>query len=333
MSKDQASGIIENLYRDLEAGDEITVAFQGGEPVLAGLSWFEHFIEGMESRRGKVKVNYALQTNGLLIDTDWAEFLHANNFLTGLSLDLLERFHDANRQDVTGQGTWERCRKAQNFLEEANAQYNILTVLTNEIAAEPDKVWNAIRRENIRFIQFIPCLNEMDSDSFSPLTLRPSRFASFYTRLYRHWLEELEGGNHISVKLFDDTMDIFFRGIPSVCGSGGHCHVQFVVEADGSVYPCDFYVLDQYRIGNLTQETLSEIFNHPVMGAFIKGEEPAAFCDSCPYFRFCGGGCKRMRGTMYYQPPSPICGYRLFLDKCLPSMEQAARPFFEAGGL
>lgn len=333
MTQERTERIIENLYRTWNPGDEITIAFQGGEPTLAGLPWFEHFAGIIETRQEKIKVNYALQTNGLLIDRDWANFLHNHNFLTGLSLDLLKRFHNANRLTQNGQETWERCREAQNFLEEAAAEYNILTVLTNGLAAEPDKVWNALRRENIRFVQFIPCLEEMDAASPSPLTLRPARFASFYIQLYRRWLEELEGGTYISVKLFDDTANLFFKGVPSACGIDGRCHIQYVVEADGSVYPCDFYVLDQYRGGDLSRETLREIFAYPPMREFLqKRGKPLQFCQSCPYFRFCGGGCKRMQNTMYYRPPSPICGYRLFLDKCLPSLERTVRRFFSEPG-
>lgn len=331
MLRDLAVRIIGNLCQDLEPGDELTIAFQGGEPTLAGLPWFERFVETMEARRGKVRVNYALQTNGLLIDESWARFLHDHGFLTGLSLDLLERLHNANRRSPSGEGTWESGLRAKALLEDAGAQHNILTVLTNEMAAEPDKVWNALLRENIRFVQFIPCLEEMDAAP-SPLALRPARFASFYIRLFRRWEEELEKGNYISVKLFDDAANLFFKGRSTACGIDGHCHVQYVVEADGSVFPCDFYALDQYRGGNLGWETLREIFERPAMRDFLAPGEPPEFCRSCPYFRYCGGGCKRMRNAVYYRAPGPVCGWRLFLERRLPDLERVMGRFFSTPG-
>lgn len=329
MKEETMIRIIDNVYKDLDRGDEITFAFQGGEPTLAGLSWFESFTAHVSSLYRDIKVNYALQTNGILIDSPWAEFLYKNKFLTGLSMDANAKLHDRNRLDAAGKGTWESCLRTKALLEEHKAEYNVLCVLTNELAGEPDKVWRFIQNEKIAFIQFIPCLEGLDEKGPFPFALRPARFASFYARLYYWWIRELEQGSYISVKLFDDTANFFFRGMPTACGIDGRCHSQYVVEADGSVYPCDFYVLDKYNTGNLTRQTLRELFDTERMSSFLREKRDLPkLCHSCPYLSRCSGGCKRMRNTVYYGVTETVCGYKNFLDKCLAPLEHTVRKYF-----
>jgi uncharacterized protein len=329
--------IIDNTFKDLEGGDEVTFAFQGGEPTLAGLKWFEDFTAQVSRvHGGDIKVRYAFQTNGLLLDQDWAAFFKKNNFLVGLSLDGSKGLHDKNRLDGDDRGSWERVMGAKRLLDENRVDYNILCVLTNELAGESEKIWAFILREKIAYIQFIPCLEGLPDDSLSGGAegfqgLRPPRFAQFYSRLFSLWLKELEGGRYISVKLFDDTANYFFKGLVSSCGINGRCSPQFVVEADGGVYPCDFYVLDSYKTGDLTCQRPEEIFNSPAARGFWgegkTGEAPARPCGDCAYQNLCRGGCKRMRKTMYYGEGN-FCGYRSFLDKCLRRLGEALERHF-----
>jgi uncharacterized protein len=329
MEQGTVARIIDNISKDLDERDEITIAFQGGEPTLAGLAWFENFVSLFASRIKKgVKVNYALQTNGLLIDGAWAEFLRKNNFLTGISIDANAKIHNGNRLDSGGRGTFDACMQTKALLEKYGAEYNVLCVLTNELAGEPDKVWNFILNEKIRYIQFIPCLEGLGEED-SAFALRPPRFAHFYSRLYYRWVKELEKGTYISVKFFDDTANFFFRGVPGACGINGQCYSQYVIEADGSVYPCDFYVLDDYNAGNLSGQSLRELFDSRRMQNFLREKrELPPLCLSCPYLKMCGGGCKRMRNTVYYGSGGSVCGYKMFLDRCLVPLEHAVRKYF-----
>jgi uncharacterized protein len=329
MQAETMRGMLDNVYKDLNEGDELTIAFQGGEPTLIGLDWFKQFAAYAVSKQRNVKVKYALQTNSLVIDEAWAGFLKKNGFLVGLSIDANARLHDKNRLDARGEGTFNSCLRSKALLEEYGVEYNILCVLTNELAGESDKVWRFILKEKIKFIQFIPCLEGLDEKGKSPFALRPARFAHFYSRLYSWWMKELENDSYISVKLFDDTANYFFKGLPTACGIDGRCHSQYVVEADGSVYPCDFYVLDDYNTGNLTERTLRELFDTPRMRDFLLEQRSLPkICFSCPYAKMCNGGCKRMRDVMYYGATGSVCGYRMFLDKCLKPLEYTVRKHF-----
>jgi len=334
MTQDTTDKIIDNIFKDIDDRDEITLAFQGGEPTLAGLPWFRHFTENVSLRKRGATVHYAFQTNGLLLDESWCEFLHENNFLVGLSIDAGKRFHDHNRFSSSGEGTYAACMRSKELLEKNHVEYNILCVLTNDLANEPDKVWSFIQNENIRYIQFIPCLEPPpdDPDPRRPdgTALRPAQFAAFYSRLLPLWIRELENGNYISVKLFDEVVNYFSSGIPSACGIDGQCHNQYVIEADGGVYPCDFYVYDRYRIGNLAESTPRQLFNTEKVRDFLNEKpELPKICGSCRFLRACRGGCKRMRNAMYAGTSGAICGFRTFLEKCLGPLEYTVKKVFQ----
>jgi uncharacterized protein len=314
MSEETTDKIIGNTFACLDDGDEVNFAFQGGEPSIAGLEWFKHFTGIAGSLKKNVKVSYAFQTNGILMDESWCDFFRENNFLLGLSIDAGLRFHDRNRISAAGNGTWETCMKTKELFDKKKVEYNILCVLTNELAKEPEKAWRFILNENIRFIQFIPCMEPPEMKITPGTALRPVMFAKFFTRLLPLWIKELEGGNYISVKQFDDTANYFLKGLPTSCGIDGRCHNQYVIEADGSAYPCDFFCFDEYRIGNLAESSLRELFDTERVKDFLNEKpELPELCGSCRYLKACGGGCKRMRKVVYAGKGDVVCGYRSFL--------------------
>ena len=334
MSLETTDKILDNIFKDIENNDEITFAFQGGEPSLAGLPWFRHFTENVASRKKNITVHYAFQTNGLLLDDAFCDFFHENKFLLGLSIDTGKRFHDRNRFSGSGDGTFDACLEAKKLLEKYQVEYNILCVLTNDIAKDPEKAWRFIMNENIRFIQFIPCLEPPDDHTdlkqSAGNTLRPALFAKFYSGLLPLWIKEFEKGNYISVKLFDDVVNYFFKGVPSACGIDGLCHNQYVVEADGGVYPCDFYAFDEYKTGNLCESTPKELFDTDKVRYFL-GEKPKLpkICATCGFFKACRGGCKRMRNVMYAGDNDVVCGFKTFLEKCLEPLRLTVQKMFQ----
>lgn len=324
MARDTAAKIIENIFSRLETGDAAHLAFQGGEPTLAGLDFFRFFVSEVERVRGKVEVSYALQTNGTLLDEDWCRFFKEHRFLIGLSLDAMQAIHDQNRVDASGKGTYGRILAAKTLLEKHGVEYNVLTVLTNALARHPQQVWSWLCRENIRYVQFIPCLGELDGGA-TRFSLSPERFASFYTQLFRLWSADLEKGRYRSVKLFDDLVNLLVDGSRNACGLTGQCMPQIVVEADGSVYPCDFYALDEYRVGNLAEEPVDAIYTKAAMAAFRARPTGALkLCESCPYASICGGGCPRMRREVCGAPDARSCGYQAFLAPCLSELRRIA---------
>lgn len=323
MSAETAEKMIDSIYLDLEDGDELTLAFQGGEPTLAGLKYFEKITELIAVQSKKVAVHYALQTNGIVINEAWCRFLKTYDFLVGLSIDGSPIYHDLNRLDAKGRGTFQRVMATKALFDKFGVEYNVLCVLTNPLAKEAKKVFQFIKDSNIQFVQFIPCLDELNAEKRSKYALTPQRFASFYQQMFKLWLAELRQGNYISIKLFDDIFNLFVKQQVTACGILGNCQIQYVIEADGSVYPCDFYVLDEYRMGYIQELGLRELFEQDVSKDFLCEKRIThTYCTACPFQKMCRGGCRRMKDACYVSKGEDFCGYQTVLKTMLPHLEE-----------
>lgn len=322
MKKDVSKKMIENIYADLEDGDELTLAFQGGEPTLAGLPYFQYIISLINEQTKKVHVHYAIQTNGIIINRKWCKFLKENDFLVGLSIDGHPLYHDLNRLDPKGRGTFHKVLHTKQLFDEFRIEYNVLCVLTNPLAKEAQKVFRFIKEQKIQYVQFIPCLDELNGEKRNSYALTTKRFGSFYHNIFQLWMKELQNKHYISIKLFDDLVNLMVFRTASACGMLGNCQVQYVIEADGSVYPCDFYVLDGYRMGYIQENTLKELFEQDITHQFICDKKHLnQECLSCPFLQFCRGGCKRMKDAMYIDE-NKNCGYRQLLKEFLPRVDE-----------
>lgn len=313
MTQETMRKIIGNLYADLDAGDALTIAFQGGEPTLAGLAYFRAFVDEIARQEKRVQVSYALQTNGMAVDEAWCAFFKEHRFLVGLSIDAYAQHHNAHRIDDSGKGTYAQAIAAKRCFDKTGVEYNVLCTLTNALARHPQKVWRFIQEEKIRYIQFTPCLNALSGEA-QEWGLTPRRFHRFYTDLFPLWKESVLRGEYISVKFFDDIVNQFVRGEVTACGMQGQCQIQCVLEADGSAYPCDFYVLDAYCGGTLCKQGIKEVREALVQTGFLteRKELPKA-CGPCKYKKACGGGCKRMERAMYVDDTG-FCGYAQVLE-------------------
>ena len=327
MTDGTARAVLDSLFAALGRGDKLHLSFQGGEPTLRGLEFYRGFFDAARKRAASqgVTVSYGLQTNGLMLDDEWCAFLSENRVLVGLSLDALEDVHDALRPDASGRGTWKPLKAVRRRLQAHGVDYNVVSVLSKPLSRHPELVWRFITSEHIDFIQFIPCLGPLDGAD-ERWALAPEDFAGFYTALFGAWLQAFQKGEYHSIKLFDDLYYLIGRGEVHACGLTGVCAPQLVVEADGDVYPCDFYALDAWRVGNLAREPLDRILSSPVRAAFAARDtaRPEA-CAGCPYVRLCGGGCPRQRGAVCLRPGDRRCGYRLLLDNIVEPLSGLAR--------
>lgn len=325
MKDETMNAILRNVEQSLVKGDQVTFAFQGGEPTLAGLDYFRKFVSLTKQWDPGVRVSYALQTNATLINEEWCKFLKEHNFLVGVSYDILSECHDGARVDTKNTGTGKTVEAALRLLEQHGVEYNVLCTLTNQVARHPKQVWNRIKQMDLKFVQFTPCLGELDKPGESIYALTPKRFASFYNQLFHDWYEDYKKSRYRSIKLFDDVVNYMAFGVPGVCGMGGRCQPQLVVEADGSVYPCDFYCLDEYKLGNLKMDGLKRLLGAPEMRAFhFRAHTQPKLCMECSLKRFCGGGCRRMQREVCCMEDSTYCGYCDFIQSNLRALQSIA---------
>lgn len=325
MSSETRQKMLQHIFSGLADGDSVSFAFQGGEPALAGLSWYQQFIGEVKKLASPgIHISYQFQTNGLLLDEEWLCFFKEHRFLIGLSLDGPRDIHDRSRPDAHGKGTFTRVLETKTRLEQYHIPCNILIVLTNSTARHPKQIWNFLKKHQISHTQLIPCLAPLNQDP-DAYSLTPRRYASFYTALFNEWYEDACQGNFRSIKLFDDLLNLLAFHQETACGITGRCQGQIVTEANGNVYPCDFYALDEWLAGNFQIDDLRFLYESPVQTSFCsRPRQLPSLCGDCPYFSICGGGCPRMRSEVFCDPKDGFCGHRAFLDGSLPRILRLA---------
>ena len=326
MTEATAERIISEAFRLISPGGTVTFMFQGGEPTLAGLGFFRSFM-ALEDRYAKpgVHCHHAIQTNGFCMTGEWAAFFRKHSFLVGLSMDGTQAIHDQFRVDAAGQGTWEKTAAALQLLEAAQVETNLLCVVTAQAAKKPQQIYRALTQLGRHPMQFIPCLDPIEHARGGEFySLRPEAYGKFLCGLFDCWYRDWKSGNYVSIRTFDDYLRILMRMPPSTCAASGSCGSYLVVEGDGSLYPCDFYVLDQWKIGNIMEMSVQAALAAPASVRFIQeGSRRPESCRTCRYFPLCRGGCKRDWTT---QHENYYCtSFKTFFSYSLPRLQEMAR--------
>lgn len=317
MTRETVDILLERLFSFLKAPAAISFVFQGGEPTLAGVEYFAYFTKKADELNKKnFEINYSIQTNGTLIDEEFCKLFQDRKFLVGISQDGPPQFHDYNRINAKMLETYDQTKQAIKLLKKYSIDFNILSVITKQMAKKPKTLFNYYRKMNFNYIQLIPCLKSLDyiaGGDINKFDLTPHEYAMFMKDFFQLWYDELtKNNNYISVRQFDNLVTMLKGQPPEQCGLSGRCNIQCVVEADGSVYPCDFYVLDEYKLGNLHTETIEQLVYSTGSKAFMNDTvSESSLCKSCKVYGLCGGGCKRYRS--FYSEEEGYCPYQDFL--------------------
>ncbi len=273
-------------------------AFQGGEPTLAGLDFFRRVVElERQYNKNHIRVENSLQTNGLLLDEAWCRFLSEQRFLVGLSVDGTKEIHDALRRTGSGGPTYEQVCRAAEMMDAFGVDYNILTVVTPRVAGDIRTIYSLYRDRGWGYQQYILCLAPLGEPAgASEYVPSQKEYGQFLIDLFDLWYADLLRDRQPYIRQFENWVALAAGRIPESCDQRGTCGLQYVVEADGSVYPCDFYVLDEYRLGNFNEERLDAIDETRRRIGFVeRSTDLTPDCRECPYYRLCRGGCQRSR--------------------------------------
>ncbi|MCK9253725.1 MAG: anaerobic sulfatase maturase [Clostridiales bacterium] len=314
-----------------QTSDALSLAFQGGEPTLCGLDFYRKLVAEVDRRNTRrIPVQYAIQTNGQVIDADWACFLAEHRFLVGLSIDGSAAMHDTLRVDAQGNGSHKRAMQAAAQFKAQGTEFNVLAVVSDLLARHPDKVYRFFSQQGFQYLQFIPCLAPLGTDpKDDPHAVRPERFGSFLMRVFDLWFADLTSGKPVSIRLFDNYVRMLAGEAPEQCGLSGVCTCQMVIEADGGVYPCDFYVNDTWRLGDVFTNSFADLLQSEKAQSFVAQSRPVPdHCQACRWYPLCRNGCRRDRVSM----PGDELGvnrfcaaYRTFFEHAYPRLEWLAR--------
>lgn len=317
--------LIDKLYEKYVDETTFSFAFQGGEPTLAGIEFFEEFASyATENLRKKSKIVFSLQTNGYSIDEKWCALFKKYNFLIGVSLDATKEIHDYYRKTNANDTTYKNVLNTIKLFDKFSVEYNILSVISRGFAKHPKAVFSSYMKNGFKFLQLIPCLNPIGIQINEKTDLTPRLYASFLIETFNLWENEIKKDNWISIREFENIILKLKGQMAEQCGMMGVCSPQFVMEADGSVFPCDFFVLDKYYSGSIIENSIEEIEKSEGIVRFLSDTISLhPLCKSCKVFNICKGGCKRYRE--FYKSEDGYCPYQEFLYSTIDRFVQIER--------
>lgn len=318
--------VLETLIRDAMRAGINTFSWQGGEPTLMGLEFFQKVVQfEMKYGRPGTAVANALQTNGTLLDQNWAKFLSDYKFLIGLSIDGPSKFHDHYRKDDQGKPTHPRIMKSAQLLSEFGVEFNILALLNNLNVKQPDAVYDFMLKHGFHWLQFVPCIEQGQKGEPAPFCISPEDYGEFMVRIFDRWVEDFP---KVSIRDFDDLLMRALGKDQTTCTNSIECGSYFVVEHNGDVFACDFFVTSRWRLGNIMETPLWEIAASEKFAQFTRAKgEVGEVCRSCRFLDRCWGGCQKHRTVLggEVSDPSYFCkAYKRLFAHVEPVMPELA---------
>nr|WP_321273948.1 anaerobic sulfatase maturase [uncultured Vibrio sp.] len=340
-------------YIESQDGEEIVFSWQGGEPTLLGLDYFRKVVELQAKYQPRgTRIENDLQTNGILLNDEWCEFLVANNFLVGLSIDGPEELHDKYRKTRSGKPTFHLVMKAVEKLQHYGVRFNALVTVNRHNVKYPLEIYRFLTRElGVTYIQLAPVVEANDFHTTAPQfwneqmipelgselakpghpmsvvtdwSVDPDDWGKFLSEMFVEWVNNDLG--RVLVNLFETAVAQVMGKPAQLCITSEFCGKGLAIEHNGDVYSCDHYVYPEYKLSNIHEHSLNEMAFSTRQFSFgmAKRDSLPDYCKKCPYLKYCWGECPKNRlikapdgeeGLNY------LCsGIRRFFDDTLPML-------------
>jgi len=304
-------------------------SWQGGEPTLMGLTFYKKVVELQKKYGGPGQtVSNALQTNAILLDDKWCQFLHDNKFLVGISIDGPKEFHDYYRFDHSGQGSFDKVIKAIQNCKKYKIEFNTLILLNNRNVEHPDELFDFFIENGVRFLQFITCVERVPATGkIADFSITPAQYGEFLCRIFDRWYDY--GPKKLSIRDFDSILSYCVAGKHTICTFEKQCSSYIVVEHNGDCFCCDFFVEPKWRLGNIFETPIEKLAASSKKRAFARAKQE--LCNKCLVCRdlaVCRGGCMKDRAALEdgrWNRESYFCeSYKRFFDYTMPRFMQIA---------
>ncbi|MFW5857459.1 MAG: anaerobic sulfatase maturase [Planctomycetota bacterium] len=314
--------VLETMIRTFMQTDQpqYAIGWQGGEPTLMGVEFFRRVVELQKQYgRGGAVVANGLQTNATLIDDEFARHLAQYHFLVGCSLDGPAEIHNQYRKTIGGEGSHAAVWRGIEALRRHDAEFNILVLVSQANVHRSREVYRYLCDQGLYYHQYIPCVEFQSGFEPHPFAISGREWGEFLCEIFDEWVPN--DTRRVSVRHFDSVLEYLVTDRTNVCVMGSDCRQYLVVEHNGDVYPCDFWVRDHYRLGNIRTDAWADLQASEVYRDFgvLKAQWNAA-CTDCPHLPLCRGDCLKHRLPKENDPRtlSWLCeGWKLFYDHTL----------------
>ncbi len=291
---------------------EVVFSWQGGEPTLLGIDFFRKAIKFQKQYSNGKKIINTFQTNGVLLNDAWCDFLANNNFLVGLSIDGPREIHDKYRKMKGEQPTFKKVYGSLKLLKKHGVEFNTLTCVQRDNSYKAKEVYGFLKSEGSRFLQFIPIVerraeppaanglflvlpNYKGKAVVTDWSVEPLQYGKFLSEVFDEWVRNDVG--EIYVNIFDLMLEAWYGMQPSLCVFRETCGNAMVIEHNGDIYSCDHYVYPEYKLGNIMESDISMIVNSKKQIEFGEAKKSTLprYCLECEYKFACNGECPKHR--------------------------------------
>jgi uncharacterized protein len=301
--------------------------WQGGEPSLAGLEFFKK-ITNMQLKYGKTGtiISNAIQTNATLINDAFSRHFFDYKYLVGVSIDGPEYLHNQNRKFINGEGSFKRVMKSIEALRRNNVEFNILTLVSSSNVEKTGEIYDFLKSNEFYFNQYIPCVEYNADQTLKTFSINGTAWGKFLIALFDKWYPD--DIFKVSIRFFDSIMNVLLSGNAASCNIMNNCSQYFLIEHNGDIYPCDFFVEKKWKLGNIMTDSWDKILDSKKMKEFsmLKSKYNKQ-CLQCEYLKFCYGDCLKYRSSLAQgsHAISTLCsGLKMFYEHSLSVFKKIA---------
>ena len=331
--------MLEHFVKEyIQANDVRDVFFNwhGGEPLMAGIDFYRKAVGFQQKYSEGKKIHNTLQTNATLITPEWARFFRDNGFLIGVSLDGPKDVHDRYRGGKGGASVFDRVIRGIMELYRAGVQYNVMATVNKQSESKALEIYQFLKSAGTRFIQFLPVVEhvkdglivspETEGSRLAPWSVSAEGFGRFLCDIFDHWVRNDVG--KVFVNQFDAALACWCGVQPGLCAMAETCGGNSVIEHNGDLYPCDHFVYEDYKIGNVLDTDLRTLMNSSKQVSFgiSKRNGLPQKCIRCRWFFACHGECPKHRFNKTDKGETglnALCeGYEMFFSHIAPYMEE-----------
>ncbi len=327
-------------YIESQTMQQVLFCWHGGETLMRPLSFYEKVVRLQRQYAQGRQIDNVIQTNGTMIDDRWAQFFHDQGWLVGVSIDGPEEFHDEYRRNKAGRPSWRQVMKGINCLNKHQVEWNAMAVVNDFNADYPLDFYQFFKDIGCHYLQFTPIverisphpdgrhLASMADDvqaELADFSVTPEQWGHFLCTVFDQWVRNDVGSTF--VQLFDTTLANWMGMDGSLCTMARECGHAGVMEYNGDVYSCDHFVFPEYKLGNICDNTLTEMMYSERQRAFGQNKYRSLpqQCKSCQYLFACHGECPKNRfsETAQGEPGlNYLCqGYYRFFEHVAPYMD------------
>ena len=333
-----SDAMLETVVREYIAANgvaDVTFNWHGGEPLVLGLDFYRRALELQQKYAGGKTIHNTIQTNGVLLNREWADFFAQNGFLVGISIDGPRDIHDKYRRDRGGAPTFDKVMNAVRLLQTAGVDFNTMTTVNAASEGRGKEVYQFLKALGSRYLQFMPVVEHVKAGrivdpsesgaQIAPWSIGASAFGRFLCDIFDEWVRNDVG--RIFIGQFDAALASWCRVPTGICVYSETCGGNAVIEHNGDVYPCDHFVYFKYKLGNIAEQTIPEMMASDAMVRFgidKRNSLPSA-CRQCRWRFACNGECPKHRFNRTERGETGLnalcAGYKLFYSHIGPYMD------------